>query len=100
MQTKPQPPTPHPAAQNAPKPPTKPPGDIAKPNAPHKPLPADAGELAVSRLDALRNANGGLRTAEIRRDMQKARALVWGWLVWGCLSAGAGVVIRAHPQLK
>ncbi|GBF94669.1 succinate dehydrogenase flavo subunit mitochondrial [Raphidocelis subcapitata] len=46
-------------------------GEIAKPNAPHKPLPADAGELAVSRLDALRNAKGSLRTAEIRRNMQK-----------------------------
>ena len=47
------------------------PGEIAKPNAPHKPLPDSAGELAVARLDRLRNANGNLKTAEIRRTMQK-----------------------------
>ncbi|KAI8473757.1 MAG: succinate dehydrogenase subunit A [Monoraphidium minutum] len=46
-------------------------GEISKPNAPHKPLPADAGESAIARLDGLRNAKGNLRTAEIRRDMQK-----------------------------
>ena len=36
-----------------------------------KALPKDAGELAVSRLDRLRNARGGRRTAEIRLDMQR-----------------------------
>ncbi|WIA40525.1 hypothetical protein OEZ86_013873 [Tetradesmus obliquus] len=46
-------------------------GDIAKPNAPHKPLPAGAGDEAIARLDRLRNAKGNLRTAEIRRTMQK-----------------------------
>jgi hypothetical protein len=42
-----------------------------KPNTPHKPLPASAGEDAVARLDKLRNAKGSLRTAEVRRNMQK-----------------------------
>jgi succinate dehydrogenase / fumarate reductase flavoprotein subunit len=37
----------------------------------HKPLPKDAGELAVSRLDRFRNAKGSRRTAEIRLDMQR-----------------------------
>jgi succinate dehydrogenase / fumarate reductase flavoprotein subunit len=35
------------------------------------PLPADAGDLAVSRLDRLRNAAGRRRTADIRLDMQR-----------------------------
>jgi succinate dehydrogenase / fumarate reductase flavoprotein subunit len=37
----------------------------------HRPLPKDAGELAISRLDRLRNAKGSRRTAEIRLDMQR-----------------------------
>ncbi|KXZ48381.1 hypothetical protein GPECTOR_28g788 [Gonium pectorale] len=46
-------------------------GEIMKPNTPHRPLPASAGQDAIARLDALRNAKGNLRTAEIRRSMQK-----------------------------
>ncbi|RPH54771.1 MAG: FAD-binding protein, partial [Lysobacterales bacterium] len=42
-----------------------------KPGTRHKPLAKDAGELAVSRLDRLRNASGGLRTADIRLNMQR-----------------------------
>ena len=34
-------------------------------------LPAEASEVAVSRLDRLRNANGARGTAEIRLDMQR-----------------------------
>ncbi len=34
-------------------------------------LPAEASEVAVSRLDRLRNANGPRGTAEIRLDMQR-----------------------------
>jgi len=37
----------------------------------HKPLPADAGELGLSRLDRVRHANGSLKTNEIRLAMQK-----------------------------
>jgi succinate dehydrogenase / fumarate reductase flavoprotein subunit len=37
----------------------------------HKPLPKDAGDLAISRLDRFRNAQGGRRTAEVRLDMQR-----------------------------
>jgi succinate dehydrogenase / fumarate reductase flavoprotein subunit len=37
----------------------------------HKPLPKDADELALGRLDKLRNAKGSRSTAAIRGDMQK-----------------------------
>jgi succinate dehydrogenase / fumarate reductase flavoprotein subunit len=37
----------------------------------HRPLAPDAGSLAVSRLDRLRNAKGPRRTADIRLDMQR-----------------------------
>jgi len=37
----------------------------------HKPLPTDAGELAVSRLDRFRNAQGSRPTADVRLDMQR-----------------------------
>jgi len=46
-------------------------GETLKPGETHPPLPADAADMAVSRLDRLRNAKGSLRTAEVRRDMQK-----------------------------
>jgi succinate dehydrogenase / fumarate reductase flavoprotein subunit len=39
-------------------------------NAPHKPLPRQAGEETLARLDKLRYANGHLTTAAIRLDMQ------------------------------
>jgi succinate dehydrogenase / fumarate reductase, flavoprotein subunit len=42
-----------------------------KPNSNHADLPADAGELAVSRLDHYRHAAGSTPTAELRLRMQK-----------------------------
>jgi succinate dehydrogenase / fumarate reductase flavoprotein subunit len=45
--------------------------DIVKPGTKHKPLPTDAGDLAVSRIDKFRNAKGSMRTAEIRLNMQR-----------------------------
>ena len=44
---------------------------MLKPGTKHAPLPADAGDASIARLDNLRNAKGNLRTAEIRRSMQK-----------------------------
>jgi len=38
----------------------------------HRPLPEDADERAMERLDRLRHASGGTRTAELRMDMQRA----------------------------
>jgi succinate dehydrogenase / fumarate reductase flavoprotein subunit len=45
---------------------------LIKPGTPHRSLSQDAGDLAVARLDRLRNASGTRRTAEIRLDMQLA----------------------------
>jgi succinate dehydrogenase / fumarate reductase, flavoprotein subunit len=42
-----------------------------KPGTQHRPFAKDAGELAVSRIDRLRNAKGKIATAQIRLDMQR-----------------------------
>jgi succinate dehydrogenase / fumarate reductase flavoprotein subunit len=44
---------------------------IVKPGTVHAPLPADAADFAVSRLDKLRYAKGERPTAAIRLEMQK-----------------------------
>jgi succinate dehydrogenase / fumarate reductase flavoprotein subunit len=44
---------------------------IVKPGESHKPLPKDAGDLAISRLDRFRHADGSRSTASIRLEMQK-----------------------------
>jgi len=44
---------------------------ILKPGARQPSLSKDAGDLAISRLDRLRNANGPKGTAELRLEMQK-----------------------------
>ncbi len=45
--------------------------EVVKPGARHAPLPKDSADLALSRLDRLRNAQGSRPTAEIRLEMQK-----------------------------
>jgi succinate dehydrogenase / fumarate reductase flavoprotein subunit len=45
--------------------------EVLKPGTRHAPLPKEAAELALSRLDRLRNANGSRPTADIRLEMQK-----------------------------
>ncbi|AMN47310.1 succinate dehydrogenase / fumarate reductase, flavoprotein subunit [Steroidobacter denitrificans] len=45
--------------------------ETVKPGMRHRPFAADAGEQAISRIDRLRNANGPLKTAEIRLNMQR-----------------------------
>ena len=45
--------------------------EIVKPGERHAPLPANAGDNAVSRLDHFRNASGSTPTAELRLEMQK-----------------------------
>jgi len=44
---------------------------VTRPKQTHAPLPKDAGDFAVSRLDRLRNAKGSRTTAAIRLEMQK-----------------------------
>ncbi len=45
--------------------------ETLKPGTGHNPLPQDAGDFGVARLDRLRNSNGSKRTAELRLSMQK-----------------------------
>jgi len=45
--------------------------EVVKPETTHRPLPREAGELAVSRLDRYRNAEGKRSTAEVRLSMQR-----------------------------
>jgi succinate dehydrogenase / fumarate reductase flavoprotein subunit len=45
---------------------------LTRPGAKQAPLPKDAGEFAIARLDRLRNAKGSRPTAQIRLDMQRA----------------------------
>ena len=44
--------------------------DIIKKGTRVRDLPKNSADLALSRLDRLRNASGSLTTAQIRRDMQ------------------------------
>jgi len=44
---------------------------VVKPRQAHKPLAAGSSDLALSRLDKLRNANGERPTAQIRLEMQR-----------------------------
>ena len=45
--------------------------EVVKPGTRHKPLPANAAEPAVERLDRLRHANGSRPTAGLRLEMQR-----------------------------
>ena len=45
--------------------------ELIKPGEGQAPLPADAGEPAIDRLDRLRHAAGGTPTARLRGDMQR-----------------------------
>ncbi|HEU0216126.1 MAG TPA: FAD-binding protein, partial [Stellaceae bacterium] len=47
-------------------------GEIVEAGAPHSLLAAAAAEAAVARFDRLRNADGKLKTGEIRLSMQRA----------------------------
>ena len=45
--------------------------NVVEPGATHRALPRDAGDLAVSRLDRYRTADGPRPTAEVRLEMQR-----------------------------
>ena len=46
--------------------------ELIKPGGAQDELPKDSADLALTRLDHFRNANGGSPTAEIRMEMQRA----------------------------
>jgi succinate dehydrogenase / fumarate reductase, flavoprotein subunit len=45
--------------------------ELVKPNAAQPQLPTDSAEMALSRLDRLRHADGSVRTAQLRDKMQR-----------------------------
>jgi succinate dehydrogenase / fumarate reductase flavoprotein subunit len=45
--------------------------ELISPGEPHRPLPSDADEPALTRLDKARHANGSTPTAKLRLEMQK-----------------------------
>ena len=45
--------------------------DTIKPGTAHKPLPKDAADFAIGRVDHFLHANGGSPTAQVRTEMQK-----------------------------
>ena len=45
--------------------------ETMKPGESHRPLPKDASDRALERLDRLRHADGGTKTAAMRLEMQK-----------------------------
>merc|ERR1712066_928323 len=44
--------------------------ELVKPNSPPVNLPANAGERTIARLDKIRNCNGPIPTADLRRELQ------------------------------
>merc|ERR1712186_226031 len=44
--------------------------ELVKPNSPAIKLPANAGEKTIARLDKIRNCNGPIPTADLRRELQ------------------------------
>ncbi len=49
--------------------------ELIKPNQTHKPLPKDAGDNCLARLDKLRHAKGSTPTADLRLRMQRTMQL-------------------------
>ncbi len=73
--------------------------ETLKPGTGHRPLPKDAGELALARLDRLRHADGGLSTQQIRLSMQQTMqndAAVFR--TQASLSEGVGKIGEIHAS--
>jgi succinate dehydrogenase / fumarate reductase, flavoprotein subunit len=45
--------------------------ELVQPDSPHRPMPKDAGEQAVARLDKVLHAQGSMPSGEIRSNMQR-----------------------------
>merc|ERR1719192_2961321 len=46
--------------------------ELVKPNSPPMPIPANAGEASIARMDKMRHATGPIPTADLRRELQVA----------------------------
>lgn len=46
--------------------------EVLKPGEAHAPLPANAGEDTIARMDELRNSSGATTTYDLRRKMQRS----------------------------
>merc|ERR1712107_251309 len=44
--------------------------ELVKPNSPKMPIPENAGERSIKRMDQLRHASGPIPTAMLRRELQ------------------------------
>merc|ERR1712039_612970 len=44
--------------------------ELVKPNSPPMPIPANAGEASIARMDKMRYATGPIPTADLRRELQ------------------------------
>jgi succinate dehydrogenase / fumarate reductase, flavoprotein subunit len=45
--------------------------ELVQPGSPHKPMPRDAGEATIARVDRLLHSQGSMSTGEIRLNMQR-----------------------------
>ena len=75
--------------------------ETVKPGMPQPPLPDDAGEATLQRLDKLRVASGGTPTAVLRRKMQRVmqnNAAVFR--TQSTLEEGVKLIDECHAQLE
>ena len=74
---------------------------IVKPGQVHRALPADAGDLAVSRLDRYRNAAGSQPTAAVRQQMQRVmQADAAVFRTGSSLQEGCGKLAAVHAAFR
>jgi succinate dehydrogenase / fumarate reductase flavoprotein subunit len=75
--------------------------EIIKPGLAHKDLPSSALDGALSRFDALRHANGGTPTAQIRQNMQRTMQEDAAVFRTGeTLKAGSKKISEVHDSFK
>ncbi|MEO7602484.1 MAG: succinate dehydrogenase flavoprotein subunit [Sphingomicrobium sp.] len=76
-------------------------GEILTANALQQPLPKNAGELALSRLDHFRHAEGSSPTAQIRLEMQRVmQADCAVFRTERTLAEGVEKIDRVYAQMK
>ncbi len=76
-------------------------GEVIKPGATQAPLHKDATDLALARLDRLRNADSGSPTAEVRLDMQRTMQADCGvFRAEGALAEGLVKIDAVNQRLQ